>query len=493
MKKFIPIFALCLFALLSCEKSEDGHYSVDRVVYPGSLITRKNTLFYTSAIKDSVIKVKANYAVIQGKFTSVGVEDNIERYGHCWSTTNPPYVTTDESNWELCSDPIKIGNFTVRTDSLFPETKYYVRSFAISKNGKDTAYNPVVDSFTTASYINAWFKRKEFSTQGIKDAAYFSIRQDIYLVGGHDGLNYLRSVWCYNAEFGTWSQKTTLGGEPRSCATGFGANGKGYIIGGEDRKKDVRNDVWEFTPESNEWQRKVDFPRGKRKNASAFVVTTESGKDRCYYGLGELKNGSCVGDFSEYVPSRDPGYGGSTENVWIEVAPINEYVGRASAVSFSISGMGFIGTGFTRELSGDSTFHKDLFRYEPSSQIGVDKGVWVRCLSMPVYAPSRANAVAFSIDEMGYVGTGETQEHVLLRDFYQYDPFNDRWTRVIDFGIDQTGRPLFSIQGLKDAVGCQIYVKKNSKVISRGFVGSGFNGEIRVNHWLEYLPDNTNQ
>jgi hypothetical protein len=120
----------------------------------------------------------------------------------------------------------------------------------------------------------------------------------------------------------------------------------------------------------------------------------------------------------------------------------NDFPGRARsrAVAFSIGDKGYFGTGVTTtplELA-------DFWEYDPAT----DK--WVRIQDLP--GNRRAGAVSFSIGDKGYVGLGS--EHFnsdntnLLKDFYSYDPVSSSWTYIGDFpGIGRHSAAIFVIDG----------------------------------------------
>ncbi len=64
--------------------------------------------------------------------------------------------------------------------------------------------------------------------------------------------------------------------------------------------------------------------------------------------------------------------------------------------------------------------------------------------------PKRLAAVSFSINGKGYVGTGNSQDGVFIvyDDFWEYDPICDTWTRKADFPGGLRHRAIgFSIGG----------------------------------------------
>ncbi len=130
-------------------------------------------------------------------------------------------------------------------------------------------------------------------------------------------------------------------------------------------------------------------------------------------------------------------------------------VARSDAVSFTLGGAGYLGTGYdgTNRLA-------DFWKYNP------DKNYWEQVADFP--GSARNSAVAFSAGNKGYVGTGYDGD-VKLADFYEYDPSNNSWTRKADFaGTARYGAVGF---GLND----------------KGYIGTGFDGNY-LKDFYEYSP-----
>jgi N-acetylneuraminic acid mutarotase len=89
---------------------------------------------------------------------------------------------------------------------------------------------------------------------------------------------------------------------------------------------------------------------------------------------------------------------------------------RDNAVGFSIGNKGYIGTGH-----GDAYYSlkKDFWEYDPNDNR------WTRKADFG--GSVRSIAVGFSIENKGYIGTG------LYEDVWEYDPINNGWTKKADF------------------------------------------------------------
>ena len=80
------------------------------------------------------------------------------------------------------------------------------------------------------------------------------------------------------------------------------------------------------------------------------------------------------------------------------------------AAAFSIENIGYVGTG--RVTSNQLV--KDFFKYDPTTN------TWLQLTDFP--GVGRRGAVGFAINNYGYIGTGTGSS-----DMYRYDPANDSW------------------------------------------------------------------
>lgn len=117
---------------------------------------------------------------------------------------------------------------------------------------------------------------------------------------------------------------------------------------------------------------------------------------------------------------------GQTENYWTKKS---DFTGlkRERAVAFSIGDFGYIGTG----VDTAETVLNDFWKYDPTTD------VWTQVADIP--GGIRRNAVAFTIGDYGYVGTGidsvvaTAPGSSKLNDFWQFDPSSNSWTQKASF------------------------------------------------------------
>jgi N-acetylneuraminic acid mutarotase len=242
----------------------------------------------------------------------------------------------------------------------------------------------------------------------------------------------------------------------RYGAVGFSIGTKGYIGTGYGYYTSpycYRKDFWEYDPSTDSWTQKADFGGTARYDAVGFSVGTKG-----YIGTG-LNDSGFFQDFWEYNP---------TSNNWVRKADF-EGGRRGCAVGFSIGTKGYIGTG--QGYSGDSLFLNlnDFWEYNPTTNLWTRKADFI--------STSRYAAVGFCIGQKGYLGTGinyvNSTTYTWYKDFYEYDPGTDSWTKKADFG----GAPRAFDVGFS--------------IGYKGYIGTGSITGTRLNDFWEYDPTNT--
>ena len=156
------------------------------------------------------------------------------------------------------------------------------------------------------------------------------------------------------------------------------------------------------------WIRRSDFEGVTRSGGVAFSIN-----DLAYVGLG-YNGDDDLRDFWQYDANLD---------FWTKVDSFPG-TGRRAAVAFSANGRGYVGTGYNGDLDEELN---DFWQFDPNAESGQQ---WTRVADF--IGSARYNAVAFSANEKGYVGTGYDDNW--LKDFYEYDPAIDVWTQIVSLG-----------------------------------------------------------
>ncbi len=160
---------------------------------------------------------------------------------------------------------------------------------------------------------------------------------------------------------------------------------------------------------------------GVREDAVSFVLE-EDGKEYAYITTGSKTNANVNGEIVNNTPMQDTWKYDYQTETWESRANFQDK--RDRAVAFVIDNEGYVGTGtYTYEDDNDPMPEKDFYKYNPVNNEWTSWGAGID--SMPENA-ERYDAVAFSIKvngkEYGYVGLGAWEDKRLRKDFYRFDP-----------------------------------------------------------------------
>ena len=137
---------------------------------------------------------------------------------------------------------------------------------------------------------------------------------------------------------------------------------------------------------------------------------------------------------------------------------------RCHATTFVIDNKGYLIGGY----NGVATLRRDVFEFDHSAG---DEGGWIQKKSLPVHIPARQQAVGFSVNGKGYMGTGwsflGTENETTMRDFWQYNPEDDSWEEAAPLPEEAQTR--------RGAVAFSLKVGPDLK--EYGFVGCGYTDE----------------
>ncbi|AEE53635.1 MAG TPA: hypothetical protein PLC89_15400 [Haliscomenobacter sp.] len=198
-----------------------------------------------------------------------------------------------------------------------------------------------------------------------------------------------------------------------------------------------------------QWTEVQDYNGIPTIGAISFTIN-----NKLYAGLGDKSNGR----YSSDIWAFDPSLNGNTGD-WqlVDTFPAQA---REGAVVFVINGKAYMGTGGIKDQNGNEVFYNDFYEYNPSAPRG---SRWRALANMPLKAGpkevkmllGRKNAVAFSSNNVGYVGTGLSSNGD-LHDFWAFDPNNNTWAEV-DFLPGDPRRDALSFS-----------------LLNKGYVGMGY-------------------
>lgn len=269
-------------------------------------------------------------------------------------------------------------------------------------------------SATTAS-AQSWTKKADFINGGSGNAYSFTINDTIY-VGNTGAVGFYK----YDYTTDTWSPKANVPTEldNRTASRGFAIGGKGYVVGGIGPGGTCRSDVWEYTPGTDTWVQKADFPGGKRAGMGSFVVGSMA-----YIGGGydtiDIPGFSLTpkNDFWQYNPATDS---------WTPKTNLPYPASYLLApTGFSIYGKGYFACGDRATLTAGVYHDTDvntLYEYDTTAD------TWTKKADFP--GLSRSGAIAFVLNNKAIFGTGikDSSTITCYNDFYTYDPVPNTWT-----------------------------------------------------------------
>lgn len=404
--------------------------------YRSYIISKENEVKYGEALNfktDAISPLLSIDEVIndeEGAFTNKVVAKIadlpagllIKSYGIVWGEDPFPAIETDlfvskQSILSTGSPIVFESEISLQTGAI------YIRPFLLI--GDKVYYGN--DVFFQLNDV--WLQGADFSGGLRRSAVAFSIGQKGYVGTGWDEKgDFSNDFWEYEPERGVWTQRADFPGGLRESAVGFSIDEKGYILTGQTYDENLqgwlyKKDFWEYDPATDTWTQKADFRGEERQNAVGFSI---DGKG--YVGTGfvfdEARGGKWRSkkDFWEYDPQADS---------WTQKADFGGGF-RRNAVSFTIDGKAYVGTGLNARNGYVGTslnandISKDFWEYDPATDAWTQKADFG--------GDARHGAVGFSISQKGYLGTGWDEKSALRNDFWEYNPQTDSWTQRADFG-----------------------------------------------------------
>ncbi len=486
---------MLLLSAFACTKSVDS-YLFSRPTHPNNFKSTLDGELYAYTKIDSALSRADYYMRVQGYLVNYG-EGRIVQYGHCWKKNEGANSTPNLSNEDLMTkftDPIPAVGDSISFQSslinLEPGTEYNVSSYVIIESEQDgkkvltVGYNPDVAIIPTKPAIDEWFEQCADCPDGALqpsstnrfDALGFSFGDTLFYGTGGQGYGSLNNkIIMYDPVTQSWGNEIQITFDtdylPNSSVSFGMMDGIGCAIeyqragdppgeltrsifigfadhGGQDKTGDKSNFLLEYALNKDEgWVvRGRNFANG-RSGAVCFVLN-----GLLYFGTGSHFHNDAENNWFVYDPvvgtDRSITQNGNADFDGkgvssLKVIPTN--IKRKGAVSFVLNGKGYFGLG----TDGKGKFYKDFWSFKPNRE-EPDYGTWERLQDFP--GDVRANAVAFTIGDLGYVGAGDNltatvPENIdmyfmenegewqgkIYNDFYRYNPYTNTWRKVQNY------------------------------------------------------------
>ena len=163
------------------------------------------------------------------------------------------------------------------------------------------------------------------------------------------------------------------------------------------------------TPTVGNWVNRFDADFSSRTEAVSFTIG-----DTAFVGTG-YDGTNTLNDFWKLTVSAT-----GTDFHWVQLASLPLSAARTSAVGFGTATRGYISTG---KAADAATRLNDTWEYNPATNSWTQKANFG--------GTPRYDAVAFSINNKGYITTGYDGNYT--KDFWVYDPGADNWTQLAGF------------------------------------------------------------
>lgn len=155
------------------------------------------------------------------------------------------------------------------------------------------------DMWEYNSITNEWVQLSDIPSGDFKAAATFVIDNKAYLVENNN-------LWCFDPSTSIWIKKANYPGGQRYFATGFTLNNLGYVLHGKigyySGTSYASNELWQYNPLVDQWQRKYNYPGSNMKSNTSIVV---DGKAYLGFGFKSDVDGLFINELYRYDPSLD--------------------------------------------------------------------------------------------------------------------------------------------------------------------------------------------
>jgi len=279
---------------------------------------------------------------------------------------------------------------------------------------------------------------------------------------------------------GNWRSQSSLDARGRGGSTCFVIDGKAYIVGGSGYYKTVEyyKETWQYDPETRSWTEFAPIDTAAaikgRMNGAGFSI-----KGKGYYGTGLGKDAVYFNDFYEFDPSTSDSTTVKVNNnfkklpgVWTKTDsfPGGKITGT---ISFAINDIGYVGTGYTKELGSSNTFYS----FDPEKPKG-EKWSVVKNIN----PAKRQGGSVFIIDDQAYI-FGGVNNNIAVEDFERFNPNEPKG----DYRWFKVSQDLYD-----DYRHSSELLRKNAVAFSingRGYIscGASSNGGVKNDTW-EYVP-----
>lgn len=162
-----------------------------------------------------------------------------------------------------------------------------------------------------------------------------------------------------------------------------------------------------------DWAKASEFSGRMRNQAVSFTIG-----DYAYVGTGFGVDLAEYTDFKKFS-LKDRTWSDAPEFIGPGRHGAVSFVAEVNGKTYAYVGLGFIMQDGNQKPARDKEYLKDFYRF--------DGETWEKIEDFP--GEERRDAIAFTLDGYGYVGTGRGDKDLLFKDFYRFDPKTNTWDK----------------------------------------------------------------
>ena len=226
---------------------------------------------------EQVTNIRAAQADFAATLINEG-KSSVYEGGICWSTTNPLPTISDN---KLVMIPL--GYRYTGTMNVKEGTRYYYRAYAINAEGP--GYGNPMDTIMPSAFTNG---SPTFGGRLLQSSnAYFSIDNNLYIVGGDKGPNYSDELYACSipSDATEWTQLRAISSGPAKYQTAVAYGNGAYVYGGLGEDGLPKNNFMYYDALNNIWQTNTSCPNSLSQAVSfalgnsVFIVGGKNSSD----------------------------------------------------------------------------------------------------------------------------------------------------------------------------------------------------------------------
>ncbi len=254
--------------------------------------------------------------------------------------------------------------------------------------------------------IAQWISQPNFPGEARDDASIFSIQGKLYAGFGRDiGFQVRNDFWEFTPETSQWRYLGDAPPPPRQYALHFSDGNKGYLLGGLNPLGNALSDFWVF--DGNTW---LELPAAPRSMAMGVLFIAED-KKGLIAGLGRSNNGLCSDSLHYFdFESREWTF-------WSQVP------GGGRCLPMCVVTYNAIICGLGND--NQSLIKSDTWQY------GWKEKTWKPYYLPQDFSPAKHFLMWNSSIDKALVGFGETATGEILNTVWLYNGTTNTWTQTL--------------------------------------------------------------